>query len=144
MSITIKRNGADWQVQTASIVPDWKTPAEWQPGDALLLPVDAEPEPAYKEASAIGIEFPAFTDGRGLSLAVLLRTRVHYTGELRALGATHEDVLHYMVRCGFDAIDLPAERNADTALRLISPYSGYYQNAVSQSEESAPRVQRWA
>lgn len=144
MSITIKRNGSEWHAQTASIIPQWKQPEEWQPGDALLLPVDAEPDPAYSQASAIGIDFPAFTDGRGLSLAVLLRTRVGYTGELRALGAIHEDVLHYMVRCGFDALELPADRDADTALGLLSPYSGHYQSSVSQAQENAVRVQRWA
>lgn len=144
MSITIKRNGAGWQAQRATIVPEWKQPEEWQPGDALLLPVDAEPDPAYSQASAIGIDFPAFTDGRGLSLAVLLRTRVQYNGELRALGAIHEDVLHYMVRCGFDALELPAERDADTALGLLSPYSGHYQNSVSQAAENTPSAQRWA
>ncbi len=144
MSTTIKRNGDEWQAQAACIVPDWKQPEEWQPGDALLLPVDAEPNPAYRDASLIGIEFPAFTDGRGLSLAVLLRTRVEYSGELRATGAIHEDVLHYMVRCGFDALELPPGRDADTAVRLLAPYSGHYQGSVSQAQENATRVQRWA
>jgi uncharacterized protein (DUF934 family) len=144
MSTTIKYSDTGWHAQTAAIVPDWKTPEEWQPGDALLLAVDAEPDPAYRQASAIGIEFPAFTDGRGLSLAVLLRTRINFTGELRALGAIHEDVLHYMVRCGFDALELPAERDTDTALRLLFPYSGHYQNSVSPAEEVTARVQRWA
>ena len=144
MSTTIRYSDTGWQAQTATIVPDWKSPDQWQPGDALLLPVDAEPDPAFQHASVIGIDFPAFTDGRGLSLAVLLRNRVHFTGELRALGAIHEDVLHYMVRCGFDALELPAERDSDTAMRLLSPYSGHYQNSVSPAEECTARVQRWA
>jgi len=144
MSTTIKRSEQGWQALNAIAVPNWKSPEEWQPGDALLLPVDAEPQQEYRDASAIGIDFPAFTDGRGLSLAVLLRTRVKFAGELRAMGAIHEDVLHYMVRCGFDALELPAERDAATALGLLSPYSGHYQNSVSAAEESDTRVQRWA
>ena len=41
MSITIKRSGDSWQAHTATIVPEWKSPEEWQPRDALLLPVEA-------------------------------------------------------------------------------------------------------
>ena len=113
-------------------------------GVELLLPVDAELDAAYLQATAIGIDFPAFTDGRGLSLAVLIRTRLGYRGELRALGAIHEDILHFMVRCGFDTMELPADRDASTALRLLEPYSGLYQNAVSNANIDTQRVQRWA
>ena len=93
-------------------------------------------------AEAIAINFPAFNDGRGLSLAVLLRTRFNYTGEIRAVGAVHEDILHYIVRCGFDVIELPDERNIDTALACLEPYSGVYQGSVISPEPAYRRVNR--
>ena len=147
MSIIIRDQDGQWQIQTASVVHAWQTPDEWQSGQPLLLTVDAEPDAGFKAASAIAIDFPAFTDGRGLSLAVLLHTRVGFSGELRAMGAIHEDVLHYMVRCGFDALELPSDRDIGTALTLLSPYSGLYQNSVSNAGpiQSGPTpLQRWA
>ena len=51
--------------------------ADWTPesGDGLLLDASAEPEASFTSAPLIAIDFPAFNDGRGLTLAVLLRTR---------------------------------------------------------------------
>jgi uncharacterized protein (DUF934 family) len=142
MSALIKLGSNGWQASTAHAVLAWKTVDEWQPGQPLWLAGDAELEPRYVQASAIAIEFPAFTDGRGLSLAVLIRSRLGYEGELRAVGATHEDIVHYLVRCGFDAIELPLDRNVTTALDLISPYSVHYQASVHQPEPAFTRVQR--
>ncbi|MFV2090222.1 MAG: DUF934 domain-containing protein, partial [Pseudomonadales bacterium] len=81
---------------------------EWMPesGDGLLLDVADEPEARFIRAPVIAIRFPAFTDGRGLSLAVLLRTRFGFEGELRAIGEVHPDIIHYMRRCGFDNFQL--------------------------------------
>ena len=85
------------------------TPDLWQPETAngLILEVDMEPIEDYLKAPAIGIFFPAFTDGRGLSLAVLLRGRLGYQGEIRALGDINIDLLHYLKRCGFDSAEIP-------------------------------------
>ena len=110
--------------------PVWKTLEEWQAGDALELTVDAEPETAHLSASAIAIRFPAFNDGRGLSLAVLLRQRFGYEGELFAIGEVQEDILHYMRRCGFDAFVLADDTDIDIALAQMKPYTGHYQGSV--------------
>ena len=142
MSTLIKRTDGSWQISNAHAVMQWRAADVWQPGEALLLATDAEVDPRFTEAKAIAIDFPAFTDGRGLSLAVLLRTRLSYDGELRATGAIHEDVLHYMVRCGFDTLELPDGRDAEAALALLSPYSSLYQGCVQQPEPAFKRVQR--
>ena len=55
---------------------------------AVELPGDAAPadaEAAIKGADRVVIRFPTFKDGRGFSLAALLR-RSGYEGELRAAG----------------------------------------------------------
>jgi uncharacterized protein (DUF934 family) len=52
----------------------------------------------------IEVSFPKYTDGRGYSTAQLLRRRLGYTGELRAVGHVLRDQLGYMVRAGFDAM----------------------------------------
>ena len=140
----IKNTADGWQLASADAVTEWQTPEAWQPGQALQLNGDDEPQASYAQASAIAIEFPAFTDGRGLSLAVLLRTRMGYTGELRAIGGVHEDVVHYMIRCGFDAIELGDDRDIDIALSVIEPYSAAYQASVRDPQPSFRRINRGA
>ena len=55
--------------------------------------------------SVVVLEFPAFKDGRAFSWARLLRTRLGYTGEIRARGAFLVDQLAHMARVGFTAFD---------------------------------------
>src|SRR5437762_11351183 len=54
-------------------------------------------------AARVEIHFPKFSDGRGFSIARLLRERYGYKGELRAVGDVARDQLSYMESCGFDA-----------------------------------------
>src|SRR5919108_3248307 len=61
---------------------------------------------ALAGASRVEVNFPKFGDGRGYSLAVLLRTRYGYRGELRAVGHITRDLLSFMESCGFDAYEL--------------------------------------
>lgn len=109
---------------------------QWQDAKSqpLQLEVDAEPDASINNAPAIAINFPAFNDGRGLSLAVLLRTRLGFTGELRAIGDVHQDILHYMRRCGFDSYLLPDGRDPEQALKLLTPYSAHYQASVEEPQ----------
>src|SRR5437868_6930450 len=51
----------------------------------------------------VEIHFPKFGDGRGFSIARLLRERYGYRGELRAVGDVGRDQLSYMESCGLDA-----------------------------------------
>ncbi|MEZ5557417.1 MAG: DUF934 domain-containing protein [Pseudomonadales bacterium] len=109
--------------------------AEWHAHPArqtqgLLLGVDAEPDERFLAAPLIGIEFPAFHDGRGLSLAVLLRSRLGYAGELRAVGDVQPDLIHYYRRCGFDSFVLPKGRSVAPGSAILAPYSDYYQASV--------------
>ncbi len=109
---------------------DWLNEDAWEAGQSLQVGVDSEPSNNWLQASAIAIEFPAFTDGRGLSLAVLLRTRLAYKRDLVARGNIHEDISHFLARCGFNVIELPNGRNVETALKWISPYRQHYQGSV--------------
>ena len=144
MPTIIKESSNGWGVISNDAPVSWRNLSDWAPGEPLLLQVDDEPTELVAQASIIGIDFPAFTDGRGLSLAVLLRSRYGYNGELRATGAVHEDVLHYMVRCGFDSLQLADGRDEQTALHSIQPYSVHYQGCVRNPEPAFRRVNRGA
>ena len=119
---------------------------DWTPQSeaGVCIAVDQEVEERFLEADVIAIDFPAFIDGRGLSLAVLLRNRHGFTGELIAVGDVHEDVLHYMQRCGFTSFLIPDGRDPNTALSALAPYSDYYQASVVEPKPAYRRNGRGA
>lgn len=77
----------------------------------------------------IEVHFPKYTDGRGYSQAQLLRRRMDYEGELRAVGHVLRDQLLHMKRSGFDAFET---RRADLAavLDALSEFTAFYQSAA--------------
>lgn len=85
----------------------------------VLAPNTTEPEAlaaALPRLSLISIVFPAFADGRGFSLARLIR-RAGFTGELRASGRLLADQYRHALGCGFDTIEIPddlAERQDES------------------------------
>lgn len=80
----------------------------------------------------IAVDFPKFTDGRGYSIAYNLRTRLGWTGELRAIGDVLRDQLFSMRRVGFDAYSVRADRDPHDALKGLSDFSETYQASVDQ------------
>ncbi|WP_227370655.1 DUF934 domain-containing protein [Halomonas sp. M20] len=105
--------------------------APWLASDTELSP-DLVAE--LHDAPVIAIDFPAFTDGRGYTLARLLRERHGYEGEIRAIGDVLIDQLYYMSRCGFDALALRDDQPLEDALRWLKPFSVSYQTDVDVRE----------
>ena len=99
---------------------------------------DSDELPTSEQATALGklaliaIHFPVFTDGRGFSIARLLRERMGYRGELRAFGHVIRDQLCYMKRCGFNSFILKDNSNLQAALASLDDFTEYYQNSVDQ------------
>lgn len=81
----------------------------------------------------IAIEFPAFADGRGYSTAALLRGRLGYRGELRAVGDVFKDTLFYQQRVGFNAFALREGKDIEDALSGLTTFSVSYQGAVDRA-----------
>ena len=81
---------------------------------------------------AIAVNFPKFGDGRGYSIARLLRERYGYRGELRATGEVGRDLLHAMAQCGFDAFELRAGEDPLEALKAFGDFSAQYQATAAQ------------
>ncbi|KQZ54973.1 oxidoreductase [Rhizobium sp. Root149] len=84
----------------------------------LVKPADdvSRLEPYLYRLALIAVAFPAFNDGRGFSHASLLRERLGYANELRAVGDVLIDQVPLMLRCGFDSFAVTNE----TALRRLS------------------------
>lgn len=77
-------------------------------------------------------DFPTFQDGRAFSQARILRERLKFHGEIRARGAVLCDQALFMVRAGFDALDI-GEGDADGFRRSLAAYSVFYQPAADNS-----------
>src|SRR6266540_3114218 len=78
----------------------------------------------------IEVSFPKFGDGRGYSIARLLRERYGYKGELRAIGDVLHDHLYFMEQCGFDAFALRDDQDPQAALSVFGTFSDGYQTSV--------------
>ena len=92
-----------------------------------LEPTDDPAAVSLEGVSRIEVHFPKFGDGRGYSIARLLRERRGYRGELRAVGHITRDLLFYMERCGFDAFELREGENPLEAIRSFEDFSHSYQ-----------------
>lgn len=82
----------------------------------------------------IAIEFPGFADGRGYSTAQLLRNRLGFKGELRAVGDVFKDTLFYQQRCGFNAFAVKEGKSLEDALLALHAFSQPYQPANFQDK----------
>ncbi len=103
----------------------------------VWLEVDADPAaiaPDLDRFGVIAVRFAQFTDGRGNSLARLLRERYGYRGELRAIGDVLRDQLYYLSRCGFDAFTLRADQDPQQALSAFDDLSEAYQTSVERPQ----------
>ncbi|MGH8778907.1 DUF934 domain-containing protein [Paraburkholderia sp.] len=99
----------------------------------VWLAPDSEPADIandFDQVALIAIDFPKFLDGRGYSIARLLRERYGYKGELRAIGDVLRDQLTFMYRCGFDSYAVRADKDIRDALNAFDDFSVQYQGAV--------------
>lgn len=73
-------------------------------------------------ATRVEVSFPKFGDGRGFSIARLLRERYGYKGELRATGHIVRDHLLPLEAVGFDSFLLKEGEDAQAALEAFSDF----------------------
>jgi phosphoadenosine phosphosulfate reductase len=82
----------------------------------------------------IAVEFPTPSEGRGYTQGRLLRGRLGFTGELRAVGgAVKRDLIFALARCGFDAFELAAAEDPAACIAALGRYTVAYQPAVAGS-----------
>ncbi|OJF90011.1 DUF934 domain-containing protein [Pararhizobium antarcticum] len=72
-------------------------------------------EPYLARLAIVAVAFPAFNDGRAFSHASLLRERLGFENEIRAVGDVLIDQVPLMLRCGIDSF---AVTNATAIQRL--------------------------
>lgn len=87
----------------------------------------SEIEDELGQLSLVALEFPAFRDGRAFSYARLLRERLGFTGEIRAVGDVLSEQLHFLDRCGFDAFEVSESNAVDLWNTASNEFGVWYQ-----------------
>ena len=143
----------DWQLirelDDSAAIPEGKVIlpfAYWQANRDALLKMNSEHAvwidgsveteallDDLKHFVLIGLDFPAFKDGRSYSHARLLRDRYGYKGDLRAIGDVLQDQLFYMQRCGFNSYEIREDKDAEEALKALEDFSVRYQAAADDA-----------
>jgi uncharacterized protein (DUF934 family) len=95
----------------------------------------------FAQISVIAVDFPVFRDGRGFSIGRLLRERYQWTGELRAIGDVLRDQVRLMLRCGFDAFAVRADKDIADAMKAFDDFTVQYQGAF---DDPSPLFRRRA
>jgi len=130
--------GAALIVPLAELRSDAARWSQW-PGrlGVRLTPVDRVEELTQElpRLELVAVDFPGPGDGRGYSQARLLRERLGFRGELRAVGAgVRQDQVFLLARCGFDAMELAAGEDLEAARRALARYDVAYQAGSRQVE----------
>ncbi len=84
-----------------------------------------------KKVPLIEINFPTFTDGRGFSIAQILRTQFNYESEIRAVGEFMLDQIYYLSRVGVNSFALENQENLPDAITMFNEFSDSYQTSVN-------------
>ena len=75
--------------------------------------------------SLIQFNFLTFKDGRPFSFAKILRKKLNFEKEIRASGHILPDQYIFLMRCGFDTVEIE-EKNIDIWIRFFKMDEGLY------------------
>ncbi|MDD3481760.1 DUF934 domain-containing protein [Azovibrio restrictus] len=92
----------------------------------VWLGPEDEPEqlaPVLASLPIIAVQFTTFTDGRGYSLGRILRERMGYAGEMRAVGDILRDQIYLLHKCGFSSFALRADQSPEEAVAALKDFS---------------------
>jgi uncharacterized protein (DUF934 family) len=82
--------------------------------------------------SMVALEFPKFRDGRGFSWARMLRARLGFEGEIRAVGEFLYDQIAFMHRVGINAFEVRESFTLDEYRRALDEMSYAYQPSTDR------------
>lgn len=101
----------------------------------VLVPNTADIEAVFAEIAdrqLVALQFPTFTDGRALSQAMVLRKRLGFKGELRAVGDVIRDLVFWLGRCGFESIVPRKDQRLEDCRAALHELTVAYQAAADE------------
>ena len=124
----------DEAVEDAMVTVDAFVAVEFGQANASAVRIEPGDEPRallphLERLRLVEVNFPAFTDGRGLSAARILR-EAGYGGELRAVGEVLVDQLAALRRCGFDSFAPEVPMVEEDARAALARWPAAYQPAA--------------
>jgi uncharacterized protein (DUF934 family) len=99
----------------------------------------AELAPFLERLAVVALVFPTFKDGRAYSQARLLRERYGFRGEMRATGQILRDQFLFLIRAGFDALEISKTADVEAFAAALARYTVFYQPA---GESRIPAARR--
>jgi len=75
--------------------------------------------------SLIQFKFLSFKDGRPFSIAKTLRKKLNFKNEIRASGHILPDQYIFLIRCGFDTVEIE-DKNLEVWVRFFKMDEGLY------------------
>jgi uncharacterized protein (DUF934 family) len=90
--------------------------------------------PDVNHFSLVILEFPKFRDGRAFSWARMLRTRLGFIGEIRAVGDFLYDQVNFQRRVGFDAWEVPDHFTLEMFQRALTEMTNVYQPSTDSKK----------
>lgn len=110
-----------------------------------------EPDAEWKDLASdlprfpvVAVTFPKYADGRGFSIARLLRDRDSYSGEIRAVGDYFLDQMPYLRRVGVDAFVISDPYVRKALERGDWPEVPYYMQPIEDDLEVPAGTRPWA
>ena len=101
-------------------------------GIGVRLEAGQSPEEIKDDLShfaVIALDLPKFGDGRAYSYARLLKGRLQFEGEVRAVGDVLRDQFRAMYRCGFDALEVSEDADDEALERSWQEALGEFRYA---------------
>lgn len=83
------------------------------------------------QLALIELNFLSFPDGRSFSHARLLRCKLNYPGEIRAVGHYIADQVFYLSRVGVNAFQMDDANELAVALSTLDDFSSSYQTSYN-------------
>lgn len=80
--------------------------------------------------AVVALVFPIFRHGQGYSSATLLRERLGFKGEIRAIGNVLREQARFMVRCGIDAFEPADGSTPEQWAHVVGRFRHVYQRAA--------------
>ena len=79
--------------------------------DQLIVKIEPDEDPhrlapVLGNIAVVAVTFPTFADGRGFSIARILRDELGFKGEIRAVGAYILDQMPFLCRCGVTSFEI--------------------------------------
>lgn len=128
----------------------WRTERETLAGRnapiGIVIPPDAvwdDIVPDLPRFPVVAVSFPKMMDGRGFSIARLLRDRDGYAGEIRAVGDFTIDMMPLMRRVGITTFDVASDNVKKGLERGVWPEVKNYYQPVEDALEVPAGTRPW-